>query len=200
MKYSKSTRTKFALLGSRIVKLLKSKGSLYLIIISAIILFAPFAHIPYLNSEAKGLFGFRLMVSFLFAIALPLVLISSGLIIRFLGSYTPNHIKSFSNFLSSLVTASGVFFLVWSVSNVGDYPAYIYYFTVLALSVLFTYLSIKIQKFMLKQERILKNVIEKFRNIITNFVNFTMDVDDTHGNKIDYVKKRRKFYEDNGLY
>ena len=174
-KLKQLTKIKFVRLGNLIANVLNSKGSLYLMVISGILLYAPFAHVNYLNDSTKGIFGFKLMVSFLFALALPLVLISSGLVIRFIGSYTPNHIKNFANTLSFLVTASGMFFLVWTFSEIKDYTPLTYYSTILLLSVAFTFVISKIQTFIQKEEQILKTTLKAAKSLLNGVLGLFLD-------------------------
>lgn len=169
-------RKKFVLLGNQIVrKYFRIKVSFYVLFLSAVLLLIAFAHIPYVKSDVKGILGFKWMMSFLFALALPLTQISSGLLIKFLSSIVQEDFKTYFNRLSNLVIALGFFFLLWTLSpgvlkgEILDFPYYnlIYYSTMILLSISLCFIAHHLHEAVIKLERKLKSTTEKaFRKII----------------------------------
>lgn len=173
MEHNKQTKTRFALQETRIAKLFKLKGALYLITIAFVWIFAPFIHVLYLDSDAKGLFGFKWMMSFLFALALPFSLLCGAFYVKFLAGFAPEPIKKFSYRLTDIIIASGIFFLLWSFYPMtDDFSWYIYYPLLITLSVAFGLFSYRIHKYFLNNEEQLKNKIYKLTKAIQILIRF----------------------------
>ena len=148
---------KFALQVNQIVERLKKfKVSAYVLFLSLILLLCSFIHIPYNNSGVEGILGFKWMTSFLFAIALPLTQISSGLLIKFLSGIVKEEFKGYFNGLSNLVLATGFFFLLWTLVPYDikkQFKSHHYYILVAALSIGMCFIAHHIHKAVMLFER-----------------------------------------------
>ena len=171
-KYKQQKKTRFALQGIQIVKrtffnwlkgigqIFKVKGGLYVIVLSAILIYMPYAHVKYSPTDIEGIFGFKWMSSFLFALALPSVLIASGLLLNYLTIYLDSVIVPFVKLLSFLTLASGCFFMAWTFyTTPDDFEPSTYYSALIALSFGFLVLTSLIQKAFIYSEEKLKQKI-----------------------------------------
>lgn len=153
-------KTRFALLGNQIADFLKTKGSLYILFLSLVIVFMPYVHVRYNNTDIEGILGFKWMSSFLFALALPSVLVSAGLIIRFMSTKIDGAYTIFFRLLSLITIASGGFFFAWTFYPMtGDFSSSTYYIVLSVFAIAFAYASRFIQRAFISSEEKLKTII-----------------------------------------
>lgn len=120
----------------------------------------PYIHVRYNGSDVEGVLGFKWMSSFLFALALPCVLVSSGLIIRFLATQNNNAFSYYFKVLSSLIITSGGFFFAWTFySMTDDFSATTYYPILLFFAFGLAFIAKYIEKAFLSSEDKLKRII-----------------------------------------
>ncbi|MCQ0112073.1 hypothetical protein [Zhouia amylolytica] len=106
----------------------KAKKDVILIgVIAFIGAIAPFLHIFYASSDAEGIFGFKEMSSFLFAIGFPVLAVCYGFILNFI-SYKLEELRATFQLISIVVMSIGFYFISWAIiPSVQDYPPLMYY-------------------------------------------------------------------------
>lgn len=160
---------------SEIKRFYDSKESIYLTVLIAVMLFMPFAHLLYYgDSDIKGdFFGFTWMSSFLFALALPSFMCSTGLMLRLISR---KHDILLFNRLSYVVMFSGSFYFVWTFwTTPNDFKdiSLGWYLTVLIiLSIAFFVLLRLVDKYVSRSEEALKTTIKKLTHAIQLLVRF----------------------------
>lgn len=179
MSQQQQKKQRFAHQATQIVKRLKdfynSKESIYLTLLSAVMVFMPFAHLFYYgSSDLKGdFFGFRWMSSFLFALALPSFMLSTGLMI---GYFSRKYKEDFFKLLSAMITFSGCFYMVWTFWTTPDEFKDIsltwYLLVLFGLTIGFFFLIRLIEKYVSKAEEKLKIKIQKLTKGIQILVRF----------------------------
>jgi hypothetical protein len=175
MDYNRQKRTRFALLANQIANFLKLKGALYLTVFGGLWIFAPYLHVFYLNSDVVGVFGFKWMTSFLFALALPLTLISGGFIVRYMANYMPSGGGNFKK-LSNIVQCSGMFFLLWTFYPMtDDFKWYIYYPVLLVLSIAFAFFSKYVYVYAFNVEERLRLRVIKLTKALNEMIRFAVN-------------------------
>lgn len=169
---NKQTLKKYVLQVNQTVRGLKVSG--YILTLSTILVLIAYIHIPYNNSDVEGILGFTWMTSFLFALALPLTQISSGLIIKFMAEKIEGGYKLFFKGLSNLLLFTGFFFLIWTLApnEIKEYfiDEY-YYLMVVLLSIGLSKLSNYLHNAVIKFEKELQNNIR----LLFTFI-YTLDI------------------------
>lgn len=121
----------------------------------------PYVHVRYNSTDIEGVLGFKWMSSFLFALALPSVLVSGGLIIRFLATKLDNEFSNYFKLLSFMVIASGGFFFAWTFYPMtDDFSSITYYLILLTFAVGLALASKHIQNAFLASEEFTKIKIQ----------------------------------------
>lgn len=202
---NKPIKIRFALLATRIVDsfnewrqgikgFFKSKGSVYLVVLCSILLFMPYIHVKYNgDNDMTGILGFKWMSSFLFALALPSVLISGGFLIRFMAGKLDKQLQYFFIPLSHLVIASGAFFLAWTFYPMtDDFTKDTYYPIIIAIAIVFSAIAPRIQKYFLSGEEQFKASLNAiFRKRVKILAGFA-----TNQKRIDNIKDSKIYDEE----
>ena len=174
--YNKLIKTKFALQTiETVTAFLTTKSSIYITFLGSLILLTPYIHIIYAASDEPGLFGFVYMTSFLFALALPVSLIASGLLIKFISTKSNNEYTKAFSLLSNLILFSGSYFLIYTLYPMTkDFNGMYYYAMALSLAVGLSMFSYYFHIIAIYTEQTLRNIIKDCFKLITysrnNFV------------------------------
>src|SRR5690606_4034347 len=167
---NKSTNTKFAPpVTETVMGFLTtwSKGiNFYLIFLCVVGVLSPFLHVLYLTEDKEGIFGFAYMSSFLFSISLPLMAISSGLIIKFAKNIIIEDFKKIFEYISNTFLLVGFFFLIYTFAPMYDLSIYAYYTILLIIAIALTTIANHIHKAIITTEERLKNIISKLFDFI----------------------------------
>jgi len=200
MNHNKRKKTKFVRLGNQIVKLFNYKGGIILAITSLIWVFSPYLHVPYLNSDVKGVFGFKWMTSFLFALIVPFSFLCASFYIRDLAQHAPEAKRKFTNILSVILAFNGCFFLLWTFYPMtGDFDWFVYYPILVLLSIVFAIYTKRMYAYFKTTEQKLKETIERFRKIIENSIKFMRDHLQETKDPVKYDKDYINFLKDNDI-
>lgn len=167
---NKSTKSKFAHPATETVmgfQITWSKEiNFYLIFLCAVAVLSPFLHIIYINEDKEGIFGFAYMSSFLFSISLPLMAISSGLILKFAKNIIIEDFKKTFGYIANTFLLVGFFFLIYTFAPMYDLSIYAYYAILLALSLALTAIANHVHKAIITTEERLKKIISKLFDFI----------------------------------
>jgi hypothetical protein len=87
---------------------------------------SPFLHLLS-PSGVEGVFGFKYMSSFLYALGWPLTVISLGLILQAASKHITAEIKSSFLLISSITVGLGIFYLMYTLIPMTDFSPWIYY-------------------------------------------------------------------------
>lgn len=120
----------------------------------------------YLIEDKEGIFGFAYMSSFLFSISLPLMAISSGLLLKFAKNIIVEDFKKTFGYISNTFLLVGFFFLIYTFAPMYDLSIYSYYAIVLALAVSLTVIANLVHKAIITTEERLKKIISKLFDFI----------------------------------
>ncbi|WP_111845977.1 hypothetical protein [Aequorivita antarctica] len=120
----------------------------------------------YLIEDKEGVFGFAYMSSFLFSISLPLMAISSGLILKFAKSIIIDDFKKTFGYISNSFLLVGFFFLIYTFAPMYDLSIYAYYAVLLALALALTAIANHVHKAVITTEQRLKTIISKLFDFI----------------------------------
>lgn len=128
-----------------------------------VVLFMPYVHVFYNSSDKEGILGFKWMSSFLFALALPSVLVSTGLIIRFLSSKLNNQFTQYFKIISFMIIGSGGFFFAWTFYPMTkDFKPTTYYSILVAFAIGLSLSARYIQNAFIVSEIKFKKIIDLF--------------------------------------
>lgn len=183
----------------QVIGFYNSKESIYLTLLAFVMIYAPYMHLSYYgDSDLKGdFFNFRWMSSFLFALALPSFMLSTGLLIAYLGR---KYNEGFFRFLSILVLISGSFYLAWTFwtmpSDFTDMSKSSYFLILLTLSIGFFVLVRYIDKYASKFDAELKRKIYSMQKTLSNYVDLLMKwqyrTDDPNEFRDDLINKTKE--------
>ncbi|WP_272152149.1 hypothetical protein [Tenacibaculum aiptasiae] len=161
-----------------VMEYLTTRNSIYLTLITLIGCLAPFLHIFYGISDAKGLFGYKYMSSFLYAIGNRLCLLSAGLLLYIASSKINNEYRKIFKLISYMFLFVATFFIIHIIVpkkklfGTPDFPTYYYWISMISLSLISGKLLLLIQKAVLYSE-------EKFKKIIRDLFDFILgDLED----------------------
>ncbi|WP_214113044.1 hypothetical protein [Aequorivita echinoideorum] len=143
----------------------KTKISFYITFLAVVAILSPFLHIFYLLNDNEGIFGFAYMSSFMYTLALPLMAISSGLLLKFVSSKI-FEFKSLFNFIGNSFLFVGIFFMIYTFMPMSDFSKEVYFGSLLVLSFIITFIFHYAQKAVLRTEQRLKNIISKLFDFI----------------------------------
>ncbi len=144
-----------------------SKGiNFYIIFLCIIAVLSPFLHMLYLIEDKEGVFGYAYMSSFLFSISLPIMALSSGLLLKFAANYIVNEFKKPLQYISHTFIFVGFFFAIYILMPIRDYSITTYYVSLLILAILLTIVANYLHKAILTTEQRLKNIISKLFDFI----------------------------------
>lgn len=167
---NQSTKQKFAPQATETVMGFQttwSKGiNFYLIFLCIVAVLSPFLHVLYLTEDKEGIFGFAYMSSFMFSISLPLMAISSGLIIKFAKNIIVEDFKKTFDYISNIFLLIGFFFLIYTFAPMYDFSIYAYYAIILTVALTLTVIANLAHKAFLTTEERLKNIISKLFDFI----------------------------------
>lgn len=176
MQIRKQTKQRFVRQATQIAKRVKdfykNKESIYLTLLSVVMVFMPYVHLFYYGtSDLKGdFFGFRWMSSFLFALALPSFMLASGLMI---GYFSRKYKEDILKLLSALVTLSGCFYMVWTFwttpSDFKDMSLQWYLTVLFGLTIGFFVLVRLIEKNIPQVEEKLKQKVAALQRSLVNY-------------------------------
>lgn len=138
----------------------------YLIFLCAVAILSPFLHMLYIIKDKEGIFGFAYMSSFMFSISLPLMAISSGLILKFVRNIIVEEFKKTFGYISNTFLLLGFFFLIYTFAPMYDFSIYSYYSILLVLSLALTAIANVVNKAILTSEERLKKIISKLFDFI----------------------------------
>ncbi len=127
---------------------------------------SPFLHVIYLTEDKEGIFGFAYMSSFMFSISLPLMAISSGLIIKFAKNILVEDFKKTFEYISNTFLLVGFFFLIYTFAPMYDFSIYTYYIIILIISLSLTVIANLVHRAILTTEERLKGIISKLFDFI----------------------------------
>ncbi len=102
---------------------------------------APFIHIPFNNLGVDGVFGFRTMEGFLFAIGFPVLTIVLSILLYYSSNFMPKILNKSFRIFAFLAGFIGFYFLIWSLNPFSDkdfHPAF-YYGAMTIISAAFSY-------------------------------------------------------------
>ncbi|WGF92492.1 hypothetical protein [Aequorivita marisscotiae] len=143
-----------------------NKINFYLIFLCIVAVLSPFLHVLYLTGDTEGIFGFAYMSSFMFSISLPLMAISSGLILKFTKTIVIDEFKVIFGYIANTFLLVGFFFLIYTFAPMYDLSIYAYYVVLLILSLALTFIASKIHKAIITTEQRLKRIISKLFDFI----------------------------------
>ncbi len=154
---------------------LTATSSIYISFLAFTIVLSPFLHL-FVRFDQKGIFGFPYMTSFLFALALPLVMISSGLLLKFASSVVVAEYSKAFSLLSSVVLFVGLFYLLFTFYPMTkDFSLWIYIAVLLfSSSILFFFCRI-IHKAVIYTEEKLKSNIKDLISYVFKHTPLTKD-------------------------
>ncbi len=102
---------------------------------------APYSHIVFNNTSAKGVFGFPTMSSFLFSIGFPVFGIVLAFLLNYASDYLPNGLNKVFKIFSTLTAFTGFYFLIWAINPYVEkdfHPAF-YYGSMIFVSTILAY-------------------------------------------------------------
>ena len=143
-----------------------SRINFYILFLCAMAILSPFLHMLYLIEDREGIFGYAYMSSFLFSISLPIMALSSGLLLKFAANHIIDEFKKPLQFISHTFIFVGFFFAIYILMPIRDYSITTYYVTLLVLAVLLTIVANYIHKAIITTEERLKNIISKLFDFI----------------------------------
>ena len=138
----------------------------YLIFLCVVAVLSPFLHVIYLSGDKEGIFGFAYMSSFMFSISLPLMAISSGLILKFTKTIVQDEFKTTFGYIANTFLLVGFFFLVYTFIPMTDVSIFAYYGILLVLALALTFIASNIHKAIITTEQRLKTIISKLFDFI----------------------------------
>src|SRR5690606_12979881 len=138
----------------------------YISFLCIMAILSPFLHMIYLVNDKEGIFGYAYMSSFLFSISLPIMAISSGLLLKFAATHIINDFKKPINYISHLFLFVGFFFAIYILMPIRDYSITTYYVSLLVFAILLTIVANYLHKAVLATEERLKNIISKLFDFI----------------------------------
>lgn len=127
---------------------------------------SPFLHVLYLTEDKRGIFGFAYMSSFMFSISLPLMAISSGLILKFAKNILVKDFKQIFQYISNMFLLVGFFYLIYTFAPMYDFSIYTYYLIVLIISISLTIIANLIHAAIVTTEERLRGIISKLFDFI----------------------------------
>ncbi len=143
----------------------KTKISFYLVFLAVTAVLSPFLHVIYLINDKEGIFGFAYMSSFMYALSLPLMAISSGLLLKF----TENQLSQFGVFFKYISNAFlfvGIFFMIYTFLPISDFTTTVYFVSIFLLSVALTFAAHFLHRAIITTEQRLKKIISKLFDFI----------------------------------
>ncbi len=147
-----------------------TKSSLGLYVFGVIFEIVPFLHI-FITVQAKGILGFDWLNSFLFALALPFSLLSSGILLYIASNHIQElTIKKVIYNLSRIKTFVGVYFLIYTFIPMPNMPYFTYYVGLLFVTILPTILMFKLNKYLFGEGERLKTAFSGFFHFISSVV------------------------------
>ncbi len=123
--------------------------SVFILSIALIGLIAPFIHIPWTINDTEGIFGFKHMSSFLFALGLPIVSISAGILFYLVTKFLSGSIKTTFLLIGYAFSYVGIFFILWTIlmPPKEDFHPIFYFLSIISLAVLGTYIVMLFSKY-----------------------------------------------------
>lgn len=169
---NQSTKSKFApqvtetVMGFQIGENNKTRTTVYLILLIIVAVVSPFLHLIYLINDKEGLFGYAYMSSFLFSLSLPMMAISSGLLLKFASTRITDHFKKPINYISNTIIFVGFFFFIYTFMPMNDFSISTYYLSLAGLSIILTAIAHYLHQSALTTEQRLKKIISKLFDFI----------------------------------
>lgn len=143
---------------NRVNSFFKLKNSLYLTILSIVILYSLFLHLLAKTGQ-EGLFGFRWMSSFLNSLGLCLCVFSLGLLFLFKAKRDNSSYRPFYIFISKSVVFLGVFYGFYTFLPISDYENWQYFGMIGLYSIVLRFVLLKINTAIIHTEEKLKQKI-----------------------------------------
>lgn len=140
--------------------------NIYISLLCIVAVLSPFMHLIFLIEDKEGVFGYSYMSSFLFSLSLPLMSISSGLLLKFASVHISDMFKSSFKLIGNAFIFIGFFFLIYTFVPVYDFTVEIYFGALLVLSVVLTILAHFLHKAAITTEERLKGIISKLFDFI----------------------------------
>ena len=129
---TKPTKRKFALrMTETVTAFLITKNSLYTTLITILAVVAPFLHLLAKPGQA-GLFGFKWMSSFLFALGWPISIICAGLLLHMASEHIVGELRKGFALISTIIIGLGIYYLIYTLVpmhavGAGDFSPIVYY-------------------------------------------------------------------------
>lgn len=101
-------------------------NSFYITTLTLVAVLSPFLHLLS-PSGVEGVFGFKYMSSFLYALGWPLTVISLGLLLQLASKHIVTEIKDSFLVISSIVIGLGIFYLMYTLIPMQDFSTWVYY-------------------------------------------------------------------------
>lgn len=156
--------------------MIKNKTIIYLFLICAIGVIAPFVHIIYGISDAPGVFGYDFMSTFLYSLGHRVSLLCAGLLLLFAHKQITNQYKTVFKFIAYMMLYVASYFLIQTFIQkkiiveffgINDYHPMFYFVSVILLAISSVFVLTLFQKaFIYSEEKIvtLVNFLFKVRN------------------------------------
>lgn len=147
-----------------------TKSSLGIYVFGVLFELIPFLHI-FITVQAKGILGFEWMNSFLFALALPMSLLSSGILLYIASNHIQElTVKKVIYNLSRIKTSVGVYFLIYTFAPMPNMPYFTYYIGLLFVAIFPTILMFKLNTYLFGEGERLKKAFSGFFNFVSEIV------------------------------
>jgi glycosyltransferase involved in cell wall biosynthesis len=167
---------------------IKNKLSLiYLFIVSLIGFTAPFWHVFHGISQREGVFGYKYMSSFLYALGNPVFMVCIGLLFIYAIRFIDNDsFKKVFRVISFIPLAIGCYYLIavfipksilLDVFGVRDYGNWVYYSIMAIMSLISGYTFKMFQKAIVFTEAILKEHVKKLVHFIISQRKNVLDIE-----------------------
>lgn len=151
-----------------VTEFLTTKNSLYLTILTLITLTAPSWHSRFVNQE-PGIFGFKYMSSFLYAIGNNVTILGSGLLILFFSNRVSSEYKKLAKVIAALIITLASYSLIiiffpkkvlLNAFGVPDLPKWAYMSSMIIMSLISFRLFSLFQEAFLYSESKMKEIIK----------------------------------------
>ncbi len=118
---------------------LTTKNSLYTTVITILAVVAPFLHLL-AKSGQPGLFGYKWMTSFLFALGWPITTICMGLLLYMASEHIEGEMRKGFALISTVIIGLGMYYLMYTLipmdfMGINDFPVIVYYLVLLLCSI-----------------------------------------------------------------